>query len=272
MISVRQTTGPDGLIGASTGDLRDKFLVQDLFVEGEFRGTYLADDRIVVAGVVPGDHDIEPSGLDVLGTDLLLERRELGVVNLAEPGDVIVDGTPYRLGPLDGLYVGRGSKVSFRGKGARFYLVSATAHETHPTVLIARDSVAPVSIVDELGAGGRTLYRYVWGGGHGSCQLQFGVTVLDLKSVWNTLPPHRHSRRTEVYLYTGLGPDHRVVHLLGEPNNTRHLIVAEEEVVIAPSWSLHMGAGTAPYSFVWAMAGENTDYTDLEPVKISDLR
>lgn len=272
MISVRQSAGPQSVIGASTEELRSRFLVEDLFIDGEFRGAYLGDDRMVVAGVVPGATEIVPSGLDAIGAEFLLERRELGVVNLAEPGEVIVDGTSYVLGHLDGLYVGRGAHVSFRRAGARFYLVSALAHATHPTVLIEKSSVLPVVIADEVGAGARTLYRYVWGGGHSSCQLQFGVTVLDPHSVWNTLPPHRHARRTEVYLYTGLGPEHRVIHLMGEPEQTRHLVVADEEVVIAPPWSLHFGAGTAPYSFVWAMAGENTEYTDMQPVRISELR
>lgn len=272
MISVRQAAGPESVVGATTEELRSRFLVEDLFADGEFRGAYLGDDRLLVAGVVPGDGEVVPSGLDPIGAEFLLQRRELGVINLAESGEVIVDGTPYSLGKLDGLYVGRGSQVSFRGDGARFYLVSALAHATHPTVKIEQSSVEPVVIADELGAGARTLYRYVWGGGHSSCQLQFGVTVLNPHSVWNTLPPHRHARRTEVYLYTGLGENHRVMHLMGEPEQTRHLVVADEQVVIAPPWSLHMGAGTAPYSFVWAMAGENTEYTDLQPVKISELR
>lgn len=260
------------MVGATTQELRAQFIIDDLFVDGAFRGIYLGEDRMVVAGIVPLDAEIEPSGLEALGVTHLLEGRELGVINIGQEGRVNVDGQSYVLGHRDGLYVGRGSLISFSGRGAKFYAVSAIAHASHPTVLIAHDSVEPVVIADERGAGARSLYRYVWGGGHPSCQLQFGLTILNPNSVWNTLPPHLHSRRTEVYLYTDLEPQDAVMHFMGEPQQTRHLVVRDGEAVIAPPWSVHFGAGTAPYSFVWAMAGENTNYGDMQPVSIGELR
>lgn len=272
MIENLGSTGPAAVSRATTAELRANFLIDGLFAPGEFRATYLNDDRMVVGGIVPGAEDIRPTGLDAIGAQSLLERRELGVINLGEAGHVVVDGETFELGHHDGLYVGRGADVVFGGEGAIFYLVSATAHATLPTVAIPHDSVEAVVIPDDRGAGARRLYRYVWGGGVPSCQLQFGLTILEEGSAWNTLPPHRHSRRTEVYLYTDLGPDDRVMHVMGEPSETRHLVVANHEAVVAPSWSLHFGAGSSPYAFVWAMAGENTDYGDLEPVKVADLR
>lgn len=272
MIAVRHAAGPGTVMRASTEELREQFLVDDLFVDGEFRGVYVGEDRMVVAGIVPLDDDIEPTQLEALGVENLLDNREMGIINIGQPGELTVDGEHYELGHRDGLYAGRGSRITFRGRGAKFYAVAALAHATHPTVLIPHASVEPVHIADERGAGARALYRYVWGGGHPSCQLQIGLTVLKPNSVWNTLPPHLHSRRTEVYLYTGLEPHDRVMHFMGEPTETRHLVVSDGEAIIAPSWSVHFGAGTAPYSFIWAMAGENTDYGDLQPVRIDDLR
>jgi len=257
----------------TTEEVRERFLIDDLFAPGEFRGTYIANDRMVVAGIMPNGSELSPVGLEALGSPTLLTGRELCVVNLSNvEGEVIVDGTTFTVGYLDAVYAGRGAQISFRGDGAKFYAASALAHTSHPTVLLRHADIEPVNIADDKGAGARSLYRYVWGGGSPSCQLQFGVTVLAPGNVWNTLPPHRHSRRTEVYLYTGLTDDSRVIHLMGEPERTRHLVVADGQAVISPSWSIHMGVGTVPYTFVWAMAGENTDYGDLSPVALRELR
>src|SRR5690606_15146282 len=168
--------------------------------------------------------------------------------------------------------IGLGRRVAFRGDGARFYLVSATAHADHGVTTFHRDDTTPVELGSQDGASLRHLYRYVWGpDGHPSCQLQLGVTVVADGSVWNTMPPHLHERRTEVYLYTQLAEDARVLHIMGQPGRTRHLWVRDGEAVISPRWSIHAGAGTGSYAFVWAMAGENTLYTDLEPVALEDL-
>lgn len=257
---------------ATTQELRDAFLVEDLFRPGEVTTLHTAEDRMLIAGAVPSSGELTLSDVDALGEGGL-ERREFGVINLGEDGEVVVDGEVFPLAHRDGLYAGRGSTLSFRGARARFYLVAALAHTRFPTVRIPFAETEGLAIGDEAGAGRRTLYRYVWGAGDvESCQLQLGVTVLEPGAVWNTYPPHLHTRRTEIYLYFELTDEARVVHLMGEPEHTRHLIVANEQAVISPSWSIHSGAGTARYSFVWAMAGDNRDYGDLAPVAPERLR
>jgi 4-deoxy-L-threo-5-hexosulose-uronate ketol-isomerase len=267
----RSATDPDLVESATAAQLRSRYLIDDLFVSGTVRGVYTHEDRMVVAGAVPRDEPLALPAWDVIGTPTHLTRRELGVVNVGGPGQVHVDGVAHRLGHLDGLYAGVGSDVAFSGNGARFYLVSALAEVRHPTARFSRDDVEPVHLGAAGGASVRALYRYVWGDKQPSCQLQFGVTVMAEGSVWNTMPPHRHRRRTEVYLYTDLSADARVLHVLGRPGATRHLVVDDGQAVLAPWWSVHAGAGTAAYCLVWAMAGENIDYGDLEPVAISTL-
>ncbi len=272
-LDVRYATAPGTEETATTEDLRARFVVSGLFVPGEVRGTYTHHDRMVVAGAVPVGEDVLPlTGGGPLGAGPFLGHRELGIVNLGDEGTVLVDGEPSRLGRLDGMYVPRGHEVGFSGEGARFYLVSATAHADGETAVFRRDEVEPVELGDSSGASRRSLYRYVWGpGGHPSCQLQIGVTVIADGSVWNTMPPHLHDRRTEVYCYTGLQSGARVLHVLGRPGRTRHVWLDDGEAVISPSWSVHAGAATGPYAFVWAMAGENAEYTDLDPVPLGTL-
>lgn len=257
---------------ATTDELRDAFLIEDLFVDGEVRTLHTAEDRMLVAGVVPANGELVLPDVDALGEGGLA-RREFGVVNIGEPGEVVVDGTVHTLAHRDGLYAGRGSDLVFRGAGARFYVVATLAHTEHPTTLIPFADCEPVELGTTDGAGRRKLYRYVWGGGVvASCQLQFGVTALEPGAVWNTFPPHLHARRTEIYLYFELPPEAAVIHLMGEPAHTRHVVVRDEQAVIAPRWSIHSGAGTARYSFVWAMAGDNRDYGDLAGVPVEELR
>ena len=271
VIEVRYATAPESVETATMAQLRSQYLVEGMFVPGEVRGTYTYEDRMVIAGAMPGAGILTIPDWEMVGTPNHLTRRELGIVNLGGPGEVTVDGKTYPMDRLDGLYAGRGSEVTMAGATACFYLVSAVADVTHPAAGFSRDAVEPVLIGSPQQASVRSLYRYVWNGGHPSCQLQFGVTVVADGSVWNTMPPHLHGRRTEVYLYTGLDPDERVFHVLGRPGATRHLVVRNREAVINPPWSVHAGAGTAPYAFVWAMAGENNDYTDLQPVGLDEL-
>lgn len=273
MIEVRQATAPASVETATYAELRERYLSDRLFADGEVRAVYTHEDRMVIAGAVPpASGELELPVFEPLRAQHFLERRELGIINVGAPGEVLVDGEPLELGTLDGAYVGRGRRVAFRGAGARFYLVSAAAHAEHPVAVFRRSEVEPVELGDQSGANVRSLYRYIWGpGGHPSCQLQMGVTVIADGSVWNTMPPHLHDRRTEVYLYTQLPEDGRVLHVMGEPGATRHLWVGNDQAVIAPSWSVHSGAGTGSYAFIWAMAGENTDYTDLEPVSLEAL-
>ena len=271
MIETRYATAPDSLETATMAELRTRYVADELFVPGEIRGIYTHEDRMVIAGAIPGDGTLALPAWDVIGTPTHLERRELGVINLGTGGVVTVDGNEYRLGRLDGLYAGRGSEVSFSGPDACFYMVSAVADVTYPAAAFSRDTVAPLNIGEGADASARALYRYVWNGGHRSCQLQLGVTVVADGSVWNTMPPHLHDRRTEVYLYTGLEPSARVIHLMGRPGQTRHVMIRDRQAVISPAWSIHAGAGTTPYAFVWAMAGENADYGDLTPVAMEAL-
>ena len=271
MIEVRYSTSPSSVETARAADLRENFLVENLFGTGEVRGVYTHDDRMVVGGAVPGDGQLELPAWDVLGATSHLERRELGIINVAAAGHVLVDGEKHELDHLDGLFVGRGSEVVFAGADAAFYFVSAPAHATYPTTALSHGTVAPVPIGTAQGASERNLFRYAWGADLQTSGLQFGVTVIADGSVWNTLPPHLHDRRTEVYLYVDLADTDRVFHFLGRPGATRHLVVANRQAVISPPWSIHAGAGTGNYAFVWAMAGENNDYTDLTPVPLEEL-
>lgn len=278
MIDRRSATDPDSMETATARQLRDRYVVDNLFVPGELNGVYSFEDRILIAGAVPLEGDDIEFATDVVHSASGLERgepalarRELGVVNIGSKGTVIVDDDEFELGPLDAVYVGIGRRVSFRGEGARFYCVSATAHRREATVKIPHDSVEPVLLGEDAKASTRRLYRYVWDGGHPSCQLQFGVTVVEQGSVWNTFPPHLHEHRTEIYMYTGLADGERVVHLMGHPGRTRHVMLADGQAVISPNWSIHAGAGTTNYSFVWAMAGENNDYGDLTQLALDSL-
>lgn len=272
MIQVRYSNPPSSAETATTAELRQAFLVDDLFVAGEVRATYTHDERMVIGGAVPGTGQLDlPAWADVLGTDSHLHRRELGVVNVGAAGHVVVDGEKFELEHLDGLYVGRGSEVSFTGADAAFYFVSAPAHATYPTRALSHAEVEPVALGSPEAANERSLFRYVWGQEIETSVLQFGVTVIADGSVWNTFPPHLHERRTEVYCYVDLDEQDRVFHLMGRPGETRHLVMRNREAVISPPWSIHSGAGTGSYAFIWAMAGENNTYTDLRPVAVEDL-
>jgi 4-deoxy-L-threo-5-hexosulose-uronate ketol-isomerase len=272
VIQVRYSTSPASAETATTAELRENFLVPDLFVAGEVRGTYTHDDRMVIGGAVPGTGEVDlPAWTEVLGTDSHLERRELGVINVGGAGHVLVDGEKFELDHLDGLFVGRGSEVTFAGAEAAFYFVSAPAHATYPATLLSHQKVQPVALGSAEAANERNLFRYVWGQDVETSVLQFGVTVIADGSVWNTFPPHLHDRRTEIYCYVDLADDDRVFHFMGQPGATRHLVLRNREAVISPPWSIHAGAGTGSYAFIWAMAGENNCYTDLSPVPVEDL-
>ncbi|WP_424535297.1 5-dehydro-4-deoxy-D-glucuronate isomerase [Sphaerisporangium viridialbum] len=270
-MEVRHATAPDQVPGMTTDRLRSRFLAEDLFVPGEVRLVYSHEDRIVIGGAVAGDAPLELPCPGPLRAGYFLERRELGVVNVGAPGTVTVDGTAYELGAKECLYVGRGARaVSFTG-GA-FYLVSTPAHASLPTVKAGLEDADPVRLGSQEGSNDRTINKYIHAKGIQSCQLVLGVTVLEPGSMWNTMPCHTHERRTEVYLYFDLPEDGRVVHLMGEPDQTRNLIVADRQAVISPSWSVHCGFGTRSYAFVWAMGGENQAYDDMEQVAIGAMR
>lgn len=271
MIQVRYSSAPASAETATAADLRDSYLAEDLFETGQVHGVYTHDDRLVIGGAVPGTGELALPAWDVLGTESHLERRELGVINVGETGHVIVGDEKFELAHLDGLYVGRGSEVTFTGADAAFYFVSAPAHATFPTTPLVHKDVEPVALGSSEAANERNLFRYAWGQELETAALQFGVTVIADGSVWNTFPPHLHDRRTEIYLYLDLAEQDRVFHFMGQPGATRHLVVQNRQAVISPPWSIHSGAGTGSYAFVWAMTGENNCYTDLTAVAVEDL-
>ncbi|NED98633.1 5-dehydro-4-deoxy-D-glucuronate isomerase [Phytoactinopolyspora halotolerans] len=273
-MDIRHSTHPDDASLLDAEALRARFLVDDLFVPGAIRLVLTHDDRIVVGGAVPDDAPLTLTAPDELRTQTFCARRELAVVNLsAEAGTVTADGVRYKLGHHDVLYVGVGTEsVELAGDAARFYLVSAPASTRYPTALAPAAEAETLHLGEAGSANLRSLRRYVHAGGVASDRLVLGITTLEGGSVWNTMPPHTHDRRTEVYLYTGLGDADRVMHLCGRPDELRTLIVADGQAVISPPWSVHSGAGTSAYSFVWAMAGENQAFDDMDAVGIAELR
>lgn len=270
-MEIRHATHPDQVGGFGTGDLRAHYLVEDLFPADRLRLVYSHQDRTVIGGVAPATPVRLPAPAP-LRSEHFCERRELGVVNVGDTAPVSVDGTSYDLAHGDCLYVGRGARDVVFGPGGAFYLVSTPAHAAYPTTLSRLADVPATRLGGPEGANDRTLRKHVHADGVRSCQLVLGVTVLEPGSMWNTMPCHTHDRRTEIYLYFDLPEDHRVVHLMGRPQETRNIVVANREAVISPSWSVHCGFGTASYAFVWAMAGENQAFDDMDHVAITALR
>lgn len=261
----------------TTEELRAAFLVDDLFARDEVRLLHWECERTIVGGVVPaaGPLTLEPP--DEIKAPFFTARRELGVVNVGGAGTVQVDGQRHDLGARDVLYVGRGAReVAFssaRGDApAQFYLVSHPAHASHPTRRVTREEAQSARIGSPDNASARLLRRHVHAQGALSSQLVMGVTALEPGSVWNTVPPHTHTRRTEIYLYFDLPPGAVVLHVMGPPEATRHLVVRDRQAVLSPPWSMHFGAGTSPYAFVWSMGGENQEFEDMQTVELDRLR
>jgi len=269
--------GPEQARRMTTDELRASFLVQGLFVRGAVTLRHIDLDRVVLGGAVPAREPLRLHAPDSLGAQFFTERRELGVLNIGGAGRVTADGKTFALEARDLLYAGRGTRdIVFAsedaGAPARFYLISYPAHADHPTTLVRRADVEGEEIGSAERANRRRIARYVHLEGARSAQLVMGVTALAPGSVWNTMPAHTHHRRTEVYLYFDLPEDAMVVHLMGEPGETRHLIVRDGEAILSPGWSVHSGCGTSNYTFCWAMGGENQVYTDMQGVDAGVMR
>lgn len=260
-----------------TQRLRDEYLIENLFMENEIKLVYSHIDRIIIGGIFPITEKIKLKGGKELGSNFFLERRELGVINIGGPGIIILDNEEFILNNKDAIYIGLGIKeVFFKSldikNPAKFYLNSAPAHCKYPTTLITLEKAKKVKMGDTSTSNKRTINQYIHPDVCKSCQLVMGMTVLEDGSVWNSMPTHTHDRRMEVYFYFDMNENTRIFHFMGEPNETRHIIMKNEEAVISPSWSIHSGAGTASYTFIWGMAGENQTFTDMDHIEMKDLR
>ncbi len=268
---------PTDIAGFDTKRLRAEFLVESLFRPGEIHFAYTHIDRLIVGAAMPTTVPLTFGDGTEVGTPLFFTAREMGIANLGGAGRVTVDGATFALGNRDILYVGRGAREvtleSVDGaKPARFYMNSVPAGRDIPHRLIAQSEAKPLDLGDAARSNQRRLRMYIHPEVAPSCLLLMGITDLAPGSVWNTMPPHLHERRMEAYCYFDLAPEDRVIHLMGRPDETRSLIVAGGDVVLSPAWSIHMGAGTGPYAFVWGMTGENQAYTDVTPVAVADLK
>ena len=276
-LETRYAHHPEDVKCYDTAALRRHFLVEQVFASGELKLVYSHVDRVVFGGAVPTTQALALEGGPEFGTPNFLDRRELGVINLGGTGRVRVDGEAHTLANGDGLYVGMGaSAVAFESAEpahpAKFYLMSCPAHASYPVAHITRAQANPRKLGTAEGCNVRTIYQYVHPAVCKSCQLVMGLTVLEPGSVWNTYPPHTHERRMEVYLYFGMAEATRVFHFHGQPAETRHIVMANEQAVISPSWSIHAGVGSGPYSFIWGMAGENQTFDDMDVLGPNDLQ
>ncbi len=275
-MELRTAASPRDVKNYTTERLREEFLVQDLFVKNEVKMVYSHIDRIIIGAAVP----IKTLSLNVgseLRAEYFLQRRELGVINIGGKGTIKVDGNEYTLDYKDGIYIGMGSKdIEFLSEDennpAKFYFNSAPAHKTYPTVFIKPEDCVTVELGSLEESNHRVIRKYILPGQVESCQLVMGMTQLKPGSVWNTMPCHTHDRRMEVYLYFEIPENNFVMHYMGEPTETRHIVTRNEEIVISPSWSIHSGVGSKAYTFIWGMVGENQDFDDMDAVKMTDLR
>lgn len=256
-----------------TAELRRRYLVPELFAPGEVKALYTHEDRVVLAGITPAAGTLTMPTFPEIRSERFFDHREAGIVNVGGAGRISVDGTEFEMAKGACLYIGRGAReVSFSGPEAKFYLFSAPAHTAYPTSLVEPGQGTVRELGDQATSNRRTLNQYIHENGVRSCQVVMGVTTLHEGSMWNTMPAHTHDRRTECYLYFDVPAEARVIHLMGQPQESRHLVVGNEEAIISPSWSVHSGVGTAAYSFVWAMAGENQSFDDMDTFPVTEMR
>ncbi|MEO0793880.1 MAG: 5-dehydro-4-deoxy-D-glucuronate isomerase [Verrucomicrobiota bacterium] len=276
-MEIKYTIGQSEYRRMNTQELRETFMIESLFVEGQLNLLYCEVERSIVGAAIPSEQPLVLEAGKELAADYFCQRRELGVLNIGAPGSITVDGETYSMDNLDGLYVGRGSKeISFASNDtqspARFYLVSYPAHAEYPTVHAKKADANALHLGSVEDSNKRTIYQYIHENGIKSCQLVMGFTSLEPGSVWNTMPCHTHERRTEVYMYFNLDENAKVFHFMGPGDETRHLAMSNEQAVISPMWSIHAGCGTTAYSFCWAMGGENQRFDDMDHIAIRDLK
>lgn len=286
-MELRTAASPKDVKHYDTRRLREEFLIQGLFVPDEIKLVYSHIDRIITGAATPVAGELKLTAGDELRAEYFLQRRELGLINIGGDGVVTVDGKEYVVEHKNGMYIGMGARdISFRSldaaSPAKFYINSAPAHKSYPTVLIKREGTPEEGVViikeeNKVACGcleesnDRVINKYILPGQVESCQLVMGMTALKPGSVWNTMPCHTHDRRMEVYLYFDLPEDAFVMHYMGEPTETRHIVIRNEEAVISPSWSIHAGSGSQAYTFIWGMVGENQEFTDMDGVKNTEL-
>ncbi len=275
-MNTRYTTDNIRYRSMTQQELRDNFLIPDIFKPGEINLTYCECERSIVGGAVPTTSALELVGGKQLGSDYFAERREIGILNISGSGTVTVDGIAYAMGKYDCLYIGKGSKEikiasADAANPAYFYILSYPAHTAYPTTLVKLEDTAAVNLGSQKDCNVRTIHKYIHPDGVKSCQLVMGVTILAEGSVWNTMPCHTHQRRTEVYLYLEVPEDAVVFHYLGEADSTRHVITRNNQAVLSPLWSIHAGVGTCAYTFCWGMGGENQVFSDMDHLGMDEL-
>lgn len=276
-MNIRFAIGPDETRQLDTEQLRENFLVPSLMQDDTIQLVYSHYDRVIIGGAKPVNKVLELLNHPELCADYFLERRELGIINVGGAGTVTANDEVFVLNKLDCLYLSKGTKeVSFAshepGEPAAYYILSAPAHAAYPNAKFTKEQALPVPLGTGESSNKRIVYKYIHSDGIKSCQLVMGLTVLEPGNVWNSIPPHTHTRRMEVYFYFDLAEHHRIFHFMGAPQQTRHLTLANHEAVISPPWSTHFGCGTSNYGFIWGMAGENLSYTDMDPAPVPELR
>jgi 4-deoxy-L-threo-5-hexosulose-uronate ketol-isomerase len=277
IMEIRYAVHPDHMKTLDTKGIREQFLVENLFEKDRLNMVYSHVDRIIAGGICPVNETVELKGTKELGVDFFLQRREMGIINIGAAGVVTVDGKAHELGEKECLYIGMGTKEVFfasadRNDPALFYFNSTPAHAAYPIVKLSLADAQRLDMGDPVKANVRTIYQFIHPKVLKSCQLIMGLTILKPGSNWNTMPCHTHDRRMEVYLYFDMPDDTVVFHLLGAPQETRHIVVRNRQAVISPSWSIHSGVGTGSYTFIWGMAGENQTFTDMDDVPMAALR
>jgi 4-deoxy-L-threo-5-hexosulose-uronate ketol-isomerase len=276
-LDVRYANHPNDAMHYTTDELRENFLIETLFQADRSTLTYSHVDRIIAGGIMPVTQSLTLSAGKEMGSEYFFERREAGIINIGGAGSITLDGEVFELGNKDGLYIGMGVKdiqmqSTDAANPAKFYFNSAPAHQSYPNVKIGIAQANPVSLGELSTSNKRTIYQYVHPAVCQSCQLVMGLTMLEEGCVWNTMPCHTHERRMEVYCYFDLDDSARVMHFMGQPHETRHIVVANEQAVISPSWSIHSGCGTSNYTFIWGMVGENQTFDDMDHIAMGDLR